>query len=417
MTTHLIDVNANTVSRSFPFHPHAEWRRGWPLVAGAIVGSSAGPSLFQNLSSLFIPGLTAEFGWSRAELATASGLGLLGSLSVPLVGRLADRIGVRPIVAGCLTVLGLAYLGLAEMSGALWQYYLLVLLLATTVPGTSALAFGKLIAARFHVQRGLALGLATTGLPLTMLLLPTILSAIIARHGWRGGFVALGLFAMVIAMPIALWAIRGAEPVPPPDQARAVAAPAARRDPRFWQLGATGFFINMATIGFVTAMVPFGLDRGLHPADAALLLTAFGASQVAARITIGALIDRYRPQRIAAGVALLSAIGFVALQWHGGGMAWLAAGVFLAGLMNGAENDLYPFFAARLFGLSGYGEIYGTLIVVALLGNAVGIIGFGALHDATGHDGLALALAAGAMMVAAGLYWRLRDGTPPPLAP
>jgi predicted MFS family arabinose efflux permease len=388
-----------------------EWRRGWPIVLGAVVGSGAGPALFQNLSSLFIPGLVADFGWSRGQIALASGLGFAGSLAVPFLGRMVDRVGVRPTIAGCMTLLGAAYLGMAGMSGALWQYHLLVLCLAMTVPGTSALAYGKLIAARFTAHRGLALGIATSGLPLATLTLPVVLGVVIARDGWRGGFVALAIYSTLIAMPVALLAIRGATVAAPlaPAPATGASAAAARRDPRFWRLGLTGFFVNLGTIGLVTQLVPFGIARGLSAREAALLLTAFGASQIGARIAFGALIDRMTPQRIATAVALISASGFAFLQVPGLGLAPLATGVFLAGLMNGAENDLFPFFAARLFGLREYGEIYGSLIVVALVGSGAGIIGFGALHDATGGDTAALAVAAVALTVAGALYAGLGD--------
>lgn len=399
-----------------------EWRRGWPVVLGAVAGISAGPALFQNMSSLFVPGMMAEFGWTRAQIATASGLGLAGSLAVPAIGRVVDRLGVRPVIAGCMVLLGAAYLGLSAMTGALWHYYLLVLSLAPCVPGTSALVYGKVIAARFGAQRGLALGIATSGLPLATLVLPTALGTVIAARGWRGGFVALAVFVALIALPVALLAIRGVAMAAPASSPAATItagmdAAAARRDPRFWRLALTGFCINMATVGFVTQLVPFGIERGLTAAAATLLLTAFGASQVVARVSIGALIDRRPPQRVAAIVAILSAAGFVALQARTPDVAWLAAAVFLAGLMNGAENDLYPFFTARLFGLRAYGEIYGTLIVVALAGSAVGIIGFGHLHDRTGGDDIALAIATAAMLASAVSYLGLRDRAPPPAPP
>lgn len=397
-----------------PVPNRSEWRTGWPLVAGALVGSGASPALFQNLSSMFVPGMTGEFGWSRGAVAAASGLGFAGSLVVPLLGRAVDRVGVRPMIVGCMVALAAAYLGMAAMTGRLWHYHLLVLALAMTVPGTSALVYGKLIAARFVAHRGMALGIATSGLPLTTLLLPIVLAEVIEDFGWRGGFVALAVYSALIALPIALFAIRGAGPVNRataigPAQVSGVTAPCARRDPRFWRLGLTGLFVNLGTIGFVTQLVPFGIDRGLPATQAALLLTAFGASQVAARVTFGALIDRFPPQRIAAAVAFVSALGFAVLQWRELTLPALALGVFCAGLMNGAENDLFPFFAARLFGLRAYGEIYGTLIVVALVGSGAGIIGFGMLHDATGGDAVGLAVASAALAIAGLLFAGLRD--------
>ena len=253
-----------------------EWRRGWPVVAAAMIGIGAGPGLFQNLSSLFTPGMAAEFGWSRGQIATAAGLGLVGGLAAPFLGRFADRVGARVVIAAAMLLLGAAYGGLAMMAGRLWQYQALILCLALAVPGTSALVYGKLVAARFTRHRGLALALATSGLSLTTLALPPVVALVIARFGWRGGFVALGVFVIGIALPLVLLALRRAPAVlvdanaDPADHLTGMTGAEARRTPRFWALGATALLINFATVGLVTQMVPFGLDRGLTATQAAL---------------------------------------------------------------------------------------------------------------------------------------------------
>ncbi|MEH3101584.1 MFS transporter [Sphingomonas adhaesiva] len=407
-----MERNANRVTA------RAEWRRGWPLVLGALIGIGAGPGLFQNLSSLFTPGMMAEFGWTRGQIATAAGVGLIGAVGSPFLGRAADRLGIRPVIILCMTLLGVAYAGFAMMRGEIWQYQLLVLLLALGVPGTSSIVYGKPLAACFRAHRGLALGIATSGLSITTVLLPPLAAWVIAGWGWRGGFVALAIVTTLIAMPLALIAIRGAATAPTRPDAGAAAAQApvegptaaeTRRDARFWRLGASAFCINLATAGLVTQLVPFGLERGLSAGQAALLLAAFGAAQVVARIAIGALIDRWSPQGIAAVVALLSALGFALLEVRAPGFALLVVLVFFAGMMNGAENDLLPFFTVRLFGLRAYGEIYGWLVLMALAGTATGIVGFGRLYDATGSYDVALGIASGALTLTALLYLSLRE--------
>jgi len=387
----------------------AEWRAGWPLVLGGLVGMSAGPGLFQNISSLFIPGLIAEFGWTRGEIATAAGVGLLGCVTLPFFGRAADRAGPIPVIAFSLLLLGAAYLSFTRLAGELWHYQVMILCLALGVPGTSAVAYGRLIATRFVAHRGLALGVATSGLSLSTLLMPPIVGGAITRHGWRGGFVVLAIYVVAVALPVTLLALRHVGTFTSSSTAPGRDARAARREARFWRLGLTAFCVNFATVGLVTQLVPLGLERGLSATEAALLVSAFGSAQLVARIAIGALVDRFAPHRVAAAVALLSAGGFALLELRAPGLAALWLIVFVAGLMNGAENDLLPFFAARLFGVGAYGETYGSLLVIALLGTAAGVVGFGRLHDSTGAYDLALALGAGAMVAAALLFLSLRQ--------
>ncbi len=61
-----------------------EWRRGWPIVAGSAAMFATGPGLYQNLSSLFVPGLQDEVSAGRAATSQPRlGVGLLGALAAP----------------------------------------------------------------------------------------------------------------------------------------------------------------------------------------------------------------------------------------------------------------------------------------------------------------------------------------------
>lgn len=402
-----------TIDSTTPHGDAGEWRGGWPLVAAAMIGSGLGPGLYQNLSSLFVPELERDLGWSRGDIATAGGMGMLGALAAPAIGRAADRLGVRPVVIASMLVLALGYCWLAAVSGALWHYTAGVMLIVLALPGTSSLSFGKLIAARFVRHRGMALAFGTSGLAVMTVVVAPLLGLVIHGWGWRIALLLMAVASIAVALPPIMLAIRDAPLARAPrtasdPAATGMTAAEARRDPRFWLLIVSSILINFATTGLVTQMVPIGIERGLSAAEAALLLTGFGISAIAGRLLVGVLVDRLRPFPVAAGIAIVSAGAFFLLAGGPSGLAAMMVVVFLCGLMNGAENDLLPFLAARLFGLRAFAEIYGTAIPIALAGSAIGIVGFGRLHDATGSYAVALVVGGVALALAAVCFLLLR---------
>lgn len=388
---------------------NSEWRRGWPVVLGAAAMTGAGSALYQNLSSLFIPGLEELLKVSRGEIAAAAGFGVLGALAAPWIGRIADRVGVVPVLILSAFGVAAAHLWFSFMDGPLWKFQAGVALLAVSAPGVSTLIFGRLIARRFERHRGLALGLATSGLSLTTLLLPAAAGWVIAEWGWREGYLLLAGLALFVGLPLALVAARSAAGVETGDTLPAPAVrigpPPSWRDRIFWRLASATMLINIGTVGMVTQMALIGRERGIGLAGAGLLLSAYGLSQIVGRLTMGLLVDRFAANRIAAMFGLLSAAGFVALLAGPDGLAFALAAVFLAGLLNGAEFDLMPYLVTRLFPLETYGELFGRLMLFSIVSGGVGLMAFGLIHDFTGGYTVALALAAVLMLLAAVLLY------------
>src|SRR5439155_25725626 len=86
----------------------------------------------------------------------------------------------------------------------------------------SRIGYAKAISAWFDRRRGLALGIAMSGVGLGGFIMPQLAQALIDRVGWRGAYPSLGLLTLAIAFPqVALW-IR--EPRPGEGERRVVTA-------------------------------------------------------------------------------------------------------------------------------------------------------------------------------------------------
>src|SRR6187431_877716 len=86
--------------------------RGWVTVVVCLLGISTGPAAF-GLASLFLLGgpIGDEFGWSRTAISAAvSVMMLCTAVSLPFMGRLVDRFGVKRVLVPSIIIFGLCFL-------------------------------------------------------------------------------------------------------------------------------------------------------------------------------------------------------------------------------------------------------------------------------------------------------------------
>jgi len=112
----------------------SEFRLGWRDLAGGTTGLAFGTGFYNPISSFFFRALEHEYGWSK----TVSSLSLLSlaltALVLPLVGRLVDRYGVRPVALIAALLMTASFVWLALMKGELWMFYVVFLVSSCSAP-------------------------------------------------------------------------------------------------------------------------------------------------------------------------------------------------------------------------------------------------------------------------------------------
>src|SRR5262245_54494390 len=177
---------------------------GWILVATAFVTMGIMVNA-RTAFSLFFPAILDEFGWSRALTAATFTTGLLASNVVtPFMGVMMDRFGPRvvfPIGLG-LTSVGLA---LATRASAPWQIHLtLGVLVAGGTVFVSYMGQSLLLPRWFARQRGLALGIAFSGVGVGSVVLLPWVQRLVESIGWRGACWTLAALILLIVLPLNL---------------------------------------------------------------------------------------------------------------------------------------------------------------------------------------------------------------------
>src|ERR1700730_7438872 len=397
-----------------------EWVTGWRMVAAGFLGYVAGSTGLFFTFGLFLGPLGSEFHWSREALSAYLTLASFAyMIAAPVVGRLADHFGPRPVLIFCAAGTATVFALQGLLTPHLWHYYALAVVGGVLAPGTSALTFGKLVSNRFDRSRGIALSLLACATGLAALVLPPIAQALIARYGWREAYVLIGAGAFLIGViPVALLVYGGPSPSLSTD-AQILSSP-ARRAPshllagnHLWILAVIAFAIGAIYVGILAHLIPILIDRGMSAADAAWVFSLLGVTAVIGHLVVGACFDRFIPSRVAAVVLALSAIGVVGIGLASSTTALVLCSV-LMGISLGADIDLTPYLVSRYFGLGSYSLVLGVLCTAGTLGSSSSPFLMGRAFDFYHSYVLVTSLLAGIAALAAGLALNLTSTSAAP---
>ena len=143
---------------------------------------------------------------------------------------------------------------------------------------------------------------------------------------------------------------------------------------------ALAFFLIVVTAnGPLVHAVALLTDRGISVSKATTVLSTAGLAMIIGRMLTGYCLDRFF--RTLCGDFLY----WRRNDWHWSprqrsrrARASPSPGTILCGLGMGAEGDLLPYFVSRYFGIRSFGQVYGYLFAVFMIGVGVGpsLMGF-----------------------------------------
>lgn len=180
------------------------WRfYGWRIVAVALVCQFVSAGLLFYSFGVFFKSVAAELGGTRFDVSMGlAAANVAGALSAPFIGRVVERGSARTVILLGSLACGGGYL-ILSFANAFWQFYAVL----ATLVGVGTLALGNipqaaLVTRWFAAKRGTALGIATVGVSLSGLIMPTAATLLIDTFGWRAGYRVYGLMAVVLVIPL-----------------------------------------------------------------------------------------------------------------------------------------------------------------------------------------------------------------------
>ncbi len=370
------------------------------LGAGLTIGSS------NYAFGLFVEPLEEEFGWRRTYISASLSFMALGSLFGPLIGRLMDRHGARPVMVASLIVLAVSF-ALRPLMTDLWHWYALSALQFLAFSGAAILPAGRLVGLWFPRVRGRAMAAATMGNNFGGLLVPPLVAVAIGANGsWQTAYLGLGLAALALAIAAGLIVAepgsRKASSRVPGTRDRS-AAPSvgiggwtlrqALRSRVFFAVAASIMLGNF-TYTIILAHVFAHLEvRDVSGTTAALAVSVLAACGMAGKLVLG-----YMTERVPARFVMMVAFGgqiigiVLMLTLLSGAALWLSVGLF--GFFMGSFGTLSPLLVQDSFGIRSFGTIMGLVSATTVISFGLGPLIAGLSYDLSGGYGPAFIAAA-----------------------
>lgn len=393
----------------------SELKAAWRPLCAAMLGLATGNSVLGTITSAIAPTLLADTGWSKADFALIGSVSLVGALVLPLIGWLADRIGVRMTALIGLVCLPLVYLAYSFSGGSLLQYTAVYLFQVTVCVTTTAMVYTRLIVQNVVRARGLALAVVASSPALASALGGPFLSEFTELHGWQQTYRALALLFAVTG--VITFLLLPADNTTSAGEGRRSARGgnvyrALLAMPAFWIIAGAMLLCNLPQALLLSQLKLLVFDQGITGGQAAMMFTAVSAGTLAGRIVTGLALDRFPAHLVAFFALAVPGLGLFVLATPLDWFPLVMASIFFLGFAFGAEGDVVAYLIARFFALETYSSVMGLMTAVMAFSSALGAVLLSAVLARTGGYVPFLLGTGLAVMAGAALLLRLGRCTP-----
>lgn len=349
---------------------------GWYIVAASLFIIILDGLLLYSFG-VFLPYINDEFGLSRAEgSALFSFRSLILAPGFIIAGRLIDKYDPRIVIfgGGSIAALGMILSGFAQNIWQLILCYSVLVGLGDTVLYITCVA---VVSRWFTTKRAFAIGIITTGVPLSGLITNPLTASLINNFGFRNALFSLG--GIMLVTLLGAFVMRGypkdlgLKPYgEQPDNSKDTQANGsssgnnkdwtaleAISTPYYWIMYLMYTFAFITFLIIVTQFYNFEID---------LNISALAAAGPPAAIGFGSIIGRTILTSLLAEVLEYRKVLLVCLLAQGSSIFLLLAfdeiwAFYLFGLLFGffysACVPIFPTLLAKFFGLKAMGTIYG----------------------------------------------------------
>jgi len=386
---------------------------GWIIVTAGFLALFVESILY--LYGVFITPLLMDFGWSHTIVSSIYATAMaIYTLAVIPMGWLNDRYGPRTLlgIGALLTGLGLL---LSSAASTLWHLYCTFGVVVGIGLSPIYVSIMPTLIKWFTKRRGLAVGIASSGIGFGQFIMAPVLTYIINSYHWRLAFTITGLISAALLLIAALMVEENPEKLKLSSQAGGgdnlasfslktpITLSGAVKTCAFWMIYFCFTFACFALFMVLVHIMPYAVDSGIPSLQASIALGLIGIIGTIGKVVAGIIADKIGISFTLIFCCMGDAMVIPILLLAGNVQAiFLFTALF--GLFYGGWMIMYAPVLAEFFGTTHLGSILGVVATTFGMGGAIGPVIAGYIIDLTGNYLSAFLLGA-LMFVAAAIFY------------
>lgn len=377
----------------------SKFHYAWIILLALSVIVGIGKGALNNSAGLFLLPVTNELGVGMGTLTLYFSVSAVVTMVfLPIGGKLMAKYDTRYIiVAGILLQAGaFALFGVMQH---VFGWYLLAIPLAMGGVFITVIVGPVVINQWFRKSTGLALGILSAAGGLFGAIAQPVAANLISGLGWRMAYISIGVAALVIIIPIALFLIKrspkahgvlpygadeggqDASGTQGPANDEGISMKIAKKSPALYMLMLFFFFIT--SIASFSQHIPTHLQSiGFTLKDSGTVMSFYMIGILVGSLLLGVLVDKLGSKLTAIATMLIGilAIGTIIVTKENLTIIMIAVAVF--GLISSSIGIIAPALASTLFGKKSYSEIYATASMGLAISSIIALPAYGFIYDA-----------------------------------
>lgn len=375
---------------------HYAW---WTLVALCII-VGIGKGTVNNSASLFLGPVSQDLGIGMGNLTLYLSISAIVTLFfLPVTGKLMAKFDSRLVLLAAV-ILQSGSFALFGFMSSIWGWYLFSIPLSLGGTLIMVIVGPVIINQWFTKKQGLALGVLNAASGATGAITQPFISRLIASEGWRFSYIAVGVAAIIISIPVILLLIKkppheqGIEPYGADEENElteetgtdvantGIAIEVARKNFSFYAL-VLFFFLIVSVSSFSMHIPRYLTDQGFDVAFTGNVMGYYMFGMLIMSLLIGALIDKIGAKNTAI-LSMGTGLFAIVLLLTAKSSTMIIFAVSLFSVISSSIATVGPALTSSLFGSKNYGEIYSAGSLGLGVASIIALPAYGFLFDLVG---------------------------------